>query len=260
MMMAEAWGNAADSSSAPAAPVLLRILLLVCFLPVASSFTVTSSSSTALRTSLAVASTSIAPELSSERKAYAVDVIDRVFGKEDSGTWDDRREAARATTLDKNDNEEKEQKGNDPTHRLLENIPDHELVYGELGIEALATILDAVGVREGDVFLDIGSGDGLLVVGAALLYPGYLRAARGIEIVPELYQRSLGFRDRFLEILRDEGNDDRTEGDDESPEVSFHLGNIYDANTNDNENNGTGGSASSLDFSESTLAVCFATT
>eukprot|EP00536_Pseudo-nitzschia_multiseries_P003589 jgi/Psemu1/64210/estExt_Genemark1.C_560087 len=281
-MITQASREAIDSSLASITPVLMRILLWVCFVPFALSFGVTPSQfNTNLRTSLAVAGTSssIAPELSAGRKAYAVDVIDRVFGKEDSGTWDDRREAARATTLDKKDNngDNNDHQSNDtdtdtdtdPSHQQhqhqqqhLANIPQHELVYGELGIEALATILDAVGVREGDVFLDIGSGDGLLVVGAALLYPDYLKAARGIEIVPELYQRSLEFRDKFSERLRDTAGHERKTTDElELPEVSFHLGNIYDtAKTSTSQNEVDSPSSSSLDFSEATLAICFATT
>lgn len=51
----------------------------------------------------------------------------------------------------------------------------HRLVFGELSIPVLLTILDAVGVRSGDHFLDIGSGDGALVLGAALHYQDYLK-------------------------------------------------------------------------------------
>jgi len=72
---------------------------------------------------------------------------------------------------------------------------EHQLVYGELGVEALARLLDAVGVREGDVFLDIGAGDGALVFAAALLYPGGVARSIGLEIVPALVERSRRFRE-----------------------------------------------------------------
>jgi len=240
---------------------ILRILLWTSLLPSSLSFASSSgviSSPSSFRTSFStsVSLTSIAPELSPRRKEYAAKIIDRVFGKEDSGTWDKRREDARATTSD-NDNDNDQ--NTTTSLQLLRNIPEHELVYGELGIEALSTILDAVGVQKDDVFLDIGSGDGLLVVGASLLFPGYLRAARGIEIVPELHQRSLEFQDKFCERLRDERNYETEPREEEFPEVSFHLGNIYEAGTNQNEQDG-GGSASFLDFSKVTLAICFATT
>lgn len=236
---------------------LLRILLWTSLLPSSLSFAssfgvILSPSSFRTSFSTSVSLTSIAPELSFKRKEYAAKIIDRVFGKEDSRTWDKRREDARATTNDNDQNAT-------TSLQLLQNIPEHELVYGELGIEALATILDAVGVHKGDVFLDIGSGDGLLVVGASLLFPGYLRAARGIEIVQELHQRSLKFQDKFCERLRDGGNDETEPREEEFPKVSFHLGNIYETGTNQNKQDGRG-SSSFLDFSKVTLAVCFATT
>jgi hypothetical protein len=36
----------------------------------------------------------------------------------------------------------------------------HQLIYGELSVPVLATILDAVGVEYRERFLDLGSGDG----------------------------------------------------------------------------------------------------
>lgn len=64
-----------------------------------------------------------------------------------------------------------------------------QLVYGELGINALATLLGALGVRPGDTFVDIGAGDGVLVLAAPLLYPE-LRRSRGIECLPDLVERA----------------------------------------------------------------------
>ena len=64
--------------------------------------------------------------------------------------------------------------------------PPNELVYGELGVAALAKLLDAVGVEQGDTFCDVGSGHGELVLAASLLHPSTLRASRGMEIVEEL--------------------------------------------------------------------------
>ena len=234
--------------------ILLLASLLQSPLPFASGFqeTIATTTTTAIsslhlfrtsgKSTASLSLSRIAPELSSERKAYAVGILDRIFGKESSGSWDKRREAARSTTLDRKDGDDD---ANNET-AILQGIPEHELVYGELGIEALATILDAVGVKKGDVFLDIGSGDGLLVVGAALLFPGYLNAARGIEIVPELYDRSLAFRDKFSDMRL------REEEQQEFPEVSFRLGNIYELSNCKSE----------ADYytRDATLAVCFATT
>ena len=92
-------------------------------------------------------------------------------------------------------------------------------MYGELSVPTLATILDAVGVRtegeegggEGERFLDVGSGDGGLVLAASLLYAGGgegggggsnpIRRATGVEIVPELVGRSRRHAARLAEEL-----------------------------------------------------------
>lgn len=126
----------------------------------------------------------IAPEVSAERVASTQTVLNRVFGGGIGGgneddDWDERRrQALDVSTSD----------------GVRMAMPNHMTVYGELGIDALVTLLDAVGVEEGDEFLDIGSGDGMLVTGAALLFSEHLKASRGIEILPSLYQRSLKFQ------------------------------------------------------------------
>ena len=63
-------------------------------------------------------------------------------------------------------------------------MPQHLTVCGELGLEALATLLDAVGVEQGDRFLDIGAGDGVLVAAAALLFPNHLKLLSGWKFSP----------------------------------------------------------------------------
>jgi hypothetical protein len=59
--------------------------------------------------------------------------------------------------------------------------------YGEFPLESLACILDRLPrqLNTSDVFLDIGSGCGRLVMGAALLRPW--RFCAGVEIIPELH-------------------------------------------------------------------------
>jgi cyclopropane fatty-acyl-phospholipid synthase-like methyltransferase len=76
-----------------------------------------------------------------------------------------------------------------------------------VSIPVLATILDAVGVQEGDRFLDMGSGDGALVFGTSLPYANEsginaIHTARGLEIVQGLYQRSLQHRKVLNDALR----------------------------------------------------------
>jgi hypothetical protein len=114
--------------------------------------------------------------------------------------------------------------------------PQNELVYGELSVAVLAELLDAVGVEEDDAFLDIGSGDGALVLGAAMLYPEQVRIARGLELVPGLLERSQVHAQQLHEKLQ--------------VPVEFSLGDVHC------ESDETVASI----LADSTLAVCFATT
>lgn len=110
----------------------------------------------------------------------------------------------------------------------------HQFVYGELSIPTLAIILDAVGVHENERFLDIGSGDGALVFGTALLYDD-VQVSRGLEIVPDLYDRSMKFCSHFDEEVQDR--------------VELHCGDIYECNK-----------TVIRILQDTSLAVCFATT
>mmetsp|Transcript_20561 Transcript_20561/g.44636 ORF Transcript_20561/g.44636 Transcript_20561/m.44636 type:complete len:340 (+) Transcript_20561:66-1085(+) len=161
-------------------------------------------------------------------------------------------------------------------------VPSHELVYGELSVPVLATILDAVGVQEDDVFLDIGSGDGALVLGASLLYAyasfddgdgshegdggdtntntmsmlgsrNAIQKCYGADIVPGLVDRSMT-HSKNLERIMQEGqssngmkNIDLLEQN--QSEIQFLLGDIHQP---DDELQNV--------LKETTLAVCFATT
>ncbi len=137
---------------------------------------------------------------------------------------------------------------------------NNELVYGELSVEVLATILDAVGVKENDVFLDIGSGDGALVLGASLLHAdarcnrnNAMNTCYGVDIVPGLVERSKEHASNLHRILHDV---DRSDDDSDNAllqknqaEMHFLLGDIHQP-TNELRDI----------LKETTLAVCFATT
>jgi hypothetical protein len=136
----------------------------------------------------------------------------------------------------------------------------NELVYGELSVEVLATILDAVGVKEDDVFLDIGSGDGALVLGASLLYAdarcnrnNAMNTCYGVDIVPGLVERSKEHASNLHEILHDVNRSDDDSDNaflqKNQAEMHFLLGDIHQPN---NELRDI--------LKETTLAVCFATT
>lgn len=125
-------------------------------------------------------------------------------------------------------------------------------------MQTLATLLDAVGVYDGDNFLDIGSGDGALVLGASLLYAAKnggggnaIQKAVGLEIVPGLVDRSNRHLRNLHKILRESSGDDAMKCLSENQsEVQFFLGDVHDVKSQ---------SISTI-LSETTLAVCFATT
>ena len=136
------------------------------------------------------------------------------------------------------------------------DLPANELVYGELSVPVLATVLDAVGVAPGETFLDIGSGDGGLVLAASLLYApspedegetaggeNAIAKAYGVEIVPGLVDRSNVHRSRLRRKL------DRSSLGKHSAEVEFALGDVHEPNEDTRRI-----------IAESTIAVCFATT
>ncbi|KAL7527544.1 hypothetical protein ACHAWF_002223 [Thalassiosira exigua] len=144
--------------------------------------------------------------------------------------------------------------------------PTNELVYGELSVPVLATILDAAGVREGDVFLDIGSGDGALVLGASLLYAddecgksggerggarmiNAIRKAFGVEIVPGLVDRSRTHADCLRGLLQEGGGEGIAFLGENQAEVDFLLGDVHEPD----------GELRTI-LGEVTLVVCFATT
>lgn len=151
------------------------------------------------------------------------------------------------------------------------STPQNELVYGELSVPTLATILDAVGVHDNDVFLDIGSGDGALVLGASLLYASdrssdsdvdeeksggegrrrnAMQKCYGVDIVPGLVERSIVHAKNLERILQSD-DDESSNGilNDNQSEINFLLGDIH---TPDKQLQGI--------LKETTLAVCFATT
>mmetsp|Transcript_7505 Transcript_7505/g.11138 ORF Transcript_7505/g.11138 Transcript_7505/m.11138 type:complete len:283 (+) Transcript_7505:104-952(+) len=139
-----------------------------------------------------------------------------------------------------------------------ESPPSNELVYGELSVEVLATILDAVGVQENDVFLDIGSGDGALVLGASLLYAdttnngddasdggNAMKMCYGVDIVPGLVDRSISHADNLHRILQD--NESFLQQS--QANIELLLGDIHQPD-----------SQLQNILEETTIAVCFATT
>jgi hypothetical protein len=84
-------------------------------------------------------------------------------------------------------------------------------LYGEINFESLAVALEAIRARHSglagppgsETFIDIGSGSGLPVVGAAALHQW--NATIGIEIVPELHEVALKNAQRWRDLVNSTG-------------------------------------------------------
>jgi hypothetical protein len=177
----------------------------------------------------------LAPETTPLQRSQVQDVLGQVFGTAD--VFQERK--SNAIDVSQTDG------------AILELQPQ-VTVYGELGLEALATVLDAVGVQKGDQFLDIGSGDGVLVAAAAQLYPQHLQAARGVEIIPTLYERSLSYQEKLLQSIASPGT---TSAETTTASLvplccptEFYEGDVHAPDDQ-----------LAHVFSETTVAVCFAT-
>ena len=168
----------------------------------------------------------LVPEVPFDRKVATQKVLGSVYGDSTSALRNERRaQALEASTSD---------------GKTLA-LPEHMTTYGELGIDALVTLMDAMGVQKTDRFLDIGSGDFMLVAGAALLFAEDLQVARGVEILPSFYERSLTFQKAVEEEAAQAGV---AIGKTES-----YLGDVFRPTE---EMKGI--------FQDTTLSVCFATT
>jgi hypothetical protein len=188
----------------------------------------------------------LAPETTPTQRSKVQNILGQVFGTADSELWQERRSQAIDVSQ---------------TEGEMLALQPKVTVYGELGLEALAKVLDAVGVQKEDQFLDIGSGDGILVAAAALLYPQHLKAARGVEILPTLYQRSLTFQDKLRQSVLASTNTDATAGDETVATANVGVPlcccptELYEGNVHAPDDQLLGHHV----FSETTLAVCFAT-
>ncbi len=78
------------------------------------------------------------------------------------------------------------------TERQQRGSADYSLVYGEVPFLSFAAILQVVEPQPGEVFYDQGSGAGLAVFSAALLYD--LQKSCGIEILSSLHEQSISLQ------------------------------------------------------------------
>jgi len=74
------------------------------------------------------------------------------------------------------------------------------LVYGEFDLAFLERLLEAAEPQKGDTFVDLGSGCGRAVLGAALLRPSTWAECVGVEFLPELHAAAVEARVRLDEM------------------------------------------------------------
>ena len=74
-----------------------------------------------------------------------------------------------------------------------------QLVYGEFELDFFEQLLNAADAQPGQVFLDLGSGVGRIVLAAALLMPR-LGCCHGLEILPALHDAAIVARTQFEEL------------------------------------------------------------
>ncbi len=103
---------------------------------------------------------------------------------------------------------------------------DPSLTYGEVTPEAVAHILAVTGAKEGEVFYDLGSGTGKMVVYAAYLVP--LKKSAGIELLPELHLAAAHAGRRYeSEILP------HLSGRHQETELAFIQGDLFEQDYSD---------------------------
>ena len=97
---------------------------------------------------------------------------------------------------------------------------DPALTYGECTPESVAHILAVTEAKEGEVFYDLGSGTGKMVVYAAYLVP--LKKSAGIELLPELHLAAQHVGRRYSDEIQPHLSSKHQE-----TELSFIQGDIF---------------------------------
>ena len=126
-----------------------------------------------------------AAALCTAQHAGTIDVVSALFGSESSRQAFSRQESAHTEVA------------------ALFPTRKRELTYGEFDLANFLALLDSVDPKPGEIFLDVGSGCGRLVLAASLAYP-ILGCSYGIELLPELHASALAAHGRLTTFLRDE--------------------------------------------------------
>jgi SAM-dependent methyltransferase len=85
------------------------------------------------------------------------------------------------------------------------NLDSSDFLYGETTMEGFKNILDIAEPKEGDVFVDLGSGTGRAVFKSQLLFP--FSKSIGVELLPILHQKALEVKENFDKTVKLEMSD-----------------------------------------------------
>ncbi len=103
---------------------------------------------------------------------------------------------------------------------------DPALTYGECTPESVEHLLSITDAKPGEVFYDLGSGTGKMVVYAAFLVP--LKKSVGVELLPELHDAAKMVGDRYISEIQPQLEDMRRE-----TALCYQLGDIFDTDLSD---------------------------
>ncbi len=82
--------------------------------------------------------------------------------------------------------------------RKKHSLTEKELTYGEVEFDSFWDVLDAVKLKDGEVFYDLGCGIGKPVFIAQL--HSTLRKSVGVELLPEVYEKAVEIENRFSNL------------------------------------------------------------
>ena len=80
------------------------------------------------------------------------------------------------------------------------SVDTGDLTYGEFDVDFFCRLVEMALPQRGDVFLDVGSGNGRLAIAAASMLPLTWSLARGVEIVPQLHESAESAKQRAAEL------------------------------------------------------------
>ena len=112
------------------------------------------------------------------------------------------------------------------SERRSKAIESNTFVYGEAVLDSLSKIFSIVNPQKDEVFCDLGSGLGKVILFAAMMYP--FKECLGIELLENLHQKSVEIRQSLSEKYEPDWWDGR-----EPSEIKLIQGDFLQYDTSD---------------------------